>query len=291
MKFNRIYNSLINRAKKYVMVSLPKISGVEAYKYAQMNCSIRQRYSGSINNRIALEQIEQVLRQNNIQYYIDTFIADSPNNKIRFNNLVVDIKGKSDKYIIIGCHHDTKLLPQKPQFSGANDGASGVGLLLNLIIHFSQNINYILPYGIKFIFFDGEQSIYSYTKNDGLQGSKYAAKKYYKNCLYMILLDMIGYKDLYIKFPVNSNDQLVQLTQKIIQRLDYRQYFDIQRYQNSIIDDTKPFEKYNVSTINFIQMEYPYWHTNGDTFDKLSINSFKVIGNTVIQLIKQLQNI
>lgn len=290
MDFNSIYNSLITRAKQHIMVPLPQISGLQAYYFAKLNNSIKLRYSGSIGNRQALTQIQNILKEEQIPYYIDSFINDTPNGKIKFNNLIVDIKGKSNKYFIIGCHHDSKLLLQYPQFSGANDGSSGVGLLLNLILHCYHNINYELSHGIKFIFFDGQQSIYSYTKNDGLHGSKHAAKLYAKNCLSMILLDMIGYKDLKIQFPPNSNNQLIQITNNIIRELNYQQYFDSSIRQNGIIDDTTPFEKYNIPTINFIQMDYKYWHTNGDTFDKLHMNSFKVVGNVVLQLITYLEN-
>lgn len=272
------------------MINIPKISGIEAYNYAKINCSIKRRYSGSIGNKLALEQIENILNKQNIPYSKDTFINNTPNGKIKFNNLIVDIPGKSDNYIIIGCHHDTKLLLQYPQFSGANDGASGVGLLLNLIIHLYTNIDYVLPISIKFIFFDGQESIYSYTKNDGLHGSKYAAKKYHKKCLYIILADMIGYKNLKIQFPINSDNKLIQLTNQIIKNLHYEQYFDTNIRQNKIIDDTTPFEKYNIPTINFIQMDYPHWHINSDTFDKLNVNSFKIVGNTILQLLRKLQN-
>lgn len=290
MNFDQIYNSLINRAKQNIMVGLPKLSGLEAYYFAKVNNSIKLRYSGSIGNRQALAQIQNILKEEQIPYYIDSFIDNTPNGKIRFNNLVVDIKGKSNKYIILGCHHDTKLLLQYPQFSGANDGSSGVGLLLNLILHIYHNINYSLPYGIKFIFFDGQQSIYSYKKNDGLHGSKYAAKLYAKNCVAMILLDMIGSKDLKIQFPPNSDNKLIQITNSIINKLNYQQYFIPGVRDTNIIDDTTPFERYNIPTINFIQMDYPYWHTNEDTFDKLDMNSFRIVGNIVLQLLTQLEN-
>lgn len=272
------------------MVNLPNISGLQAYYFAKMNNQIRLRHSGSIGNLQAIKQIQNILKEQQIPYFLDTFIDNTPIGKTKFNNLVVDIKGKSDQYIIIGCHHDTKILPQYPQFSGANDGSSGVGLLLNLILHFYHNINYQLPIGIKFIFFDGQQSIYSYTKNDGLHGSKYAAKKYSKNCKYMILLDMIGYRDLSIQFPPNSNIDLINITNQIIRSNSYQKYFQTQIGKNTVIDDTTPFQKYRIPTINFIQMSYPHWHTNEDTFDKISMNSLKIVGNVIIKLITTLQN-
>lgn len=290
MEFNQLYTQLLNRAKQTIMVDLPEISGLQAYYFAKMNNKIRLRYSGCQGNIDALKQIQTILLEESIPYTLDEFIDSTPIGKKRFCNLTVDIKGKSDQYIIIGCHHDTKILPQYPQFSGANDGSSGVGLLLNLILHFFHNIKYELPIGIKFIFFDGEQAMYSYTKNDGLHGSKYAAKKYHQKCKYMILLDMVGYKDLSIQFPPNSNMELIAITNQIINAKSYQKYFKNKIGKNKIIDDTTPFQKYNIPTINFIQMDYPHWHTNKDTFDKISMNSLKIIGNVVIKLVTTLQN-
>ena len=61
---------------------------------------------------------------------------------------------KSNNFIVISCHHDSKFLPQFKNFSGANDGSSGVGLLLSLILYFNK-LNLELPIGLKFVFFDG----------------------------------------------------------------------------------------------------------------------------------------
>lgn len=234
----------------------------------------------------ALEQIKTILNNNNIIFSIDSFIKKTPINNVKFNNLIVDFKGISPNTIIIGAHHDSKFLPSLPNFTGANDGSSGVGLLLSLILYFNKiTKTETLPLSLKFIFFDGEECFYNYSKNDGLFGSKHAAKLYHHTCKYMILLDMIGAKNLNIQFPKNSNKFLINTTFNIINKLNYSKYFNNKIRNSSIIDDTNPFENYNIPTINFIQMDYPYWHTNQDTIDKISKNSLEIIGNTTIQLL------
>lgn len=287
MSFLHKYNQIFQQINVQLIREIPYFSGQTAYDIAKQNCLIRQRYSGSLGNLNSLINLTKILSENNINYYIDEFIEDSPVGNIRFRNLVVDFNfTESSNYIILGAHHDSKFLPKMPFFEGANDGASGVGLILGLILFLHTNqIKY--PVNLKFILFDGEECFYHYSNNDGLIGSKYAAKKYSKNCLAMILFDMIGSSDLNIQFPKNSNAQLLKYTQQIITNLDYQLYFDFSQKQY-IIDDTNPFEKMNVPTLNFIDFKYKFWHTNQDTFDKLSQNSFEVIGNVCLELLRTL---
>lgn len=289
MEFEQIYNNIINKSLDTIIPTLPKFLAKQSFQFAIMNNQIRERYSGSIGNLHALQQIQEVLQEHEIDYYIDSFVQNTPVGKIKFNNLVVDFSSKATEYIIIGAHHDTKYLPQFKNFSGANDGSSGVGLILGLILYFKQ-LQLKLPIGLKFILFDGQECFYNYTNTDGLVGSKYAAKIYNKKCLYMILADMIGSTDLNIQFPANSNKDLINTAFNIINKLNYSQYFATDLTTNKIIDDTNPFEKYNIPTINFIQMSYNYWHTDEDTIDKISQKSLQITGNVIIELIKTLLN-
>lgn len=290
MAFLDLYNTILKNSEQFVFKKLPYFLGNQAYEFAKLNTTFRQRYSGSNNNLQALIQIQTILLQNKIKFKIDSFIQNTPFGKTKFNNLVVDFPSKTNKkYIIIGAHHDTKFLPKFKKFSGANDGASGVGLLLSLILYFN-NLKLDLPIGLKFIFFDGEQCFYEYNENDGLFGSKHAAKLYHINCKYMILLDMIGSKNLHIQFPKNNNSKLIDLALNIAHENNYLNYFDLKLTQNNIIDDTLPFEKYKIPTINFIQFNYQHWHTDEDTIDKISAKSLEIVGNIVIQFLRALFN-
>lgn len=103
----------------------------------------------------------------------------------------------------------------------------------------------------------------------------------------MILFDMIGSSNLNIQFPSNCDSKLLQHAKSIIEHLDYSLYFDFSQ-KRAIIDDTNPFEKLNIPVLNFIDFNYKYWHTDHDTFDKLSQNSFEVIGNVCLELLRTL---
>lgn len=286
MSFIKSYNQIFQQIGIQPIKQLPYFDSTIAYNIAKINCNNRQRYSGSIGNINALNDICKILNDNNIKYKIDQFVKDSPIGIIKYRNLEIDFNFVNSKnFILIGAHHDTKYFPIYDKFSGANDGASGVGLIIGLILYLKKN-NIKFPINIKFVLFDGQQCFYQYEQNDGLVGSKYVANKYQTLCKAMILLDMIGSKDLNIQFPKNSNKDLINTVKKVLTRKQ-ELYFDFKQQKN-IIDDTKPFQQLNIPTLNFIDMKYKYWHTNQDTLDKISKNSFSIIGNVVLKVIKNL---
>ena len=286
MSFNKIYKQIFQQIGIQPIKELKLFNGKIAYNIAKMNLNNRQRYSGSIGNINAINDICKLLKQNGIQYKVDQFVKQSPIGITKYRNLEVDFRfNNSNKFIIIGAHHDTKYFPKFDNFQGANDGASGVGLIIGLILYIKQN-NIKFPINIKFVLFDGQQCFYQYSENDGLIGSKYVANKYKVNCKAVILLDMIASKNLKIVFPINSDNKLIAILKKTLEQ-EQNKYFDFNG-SKSIIDDTTPFEKINIPTINFIQFDYLYWHTNNDTLDKISSQSFGIIGNIILRYIKNL---
>ena len=151
MNFLHKYNQIFQQINVQLIREIPYFSGQTSYDIAKQNCLIRQRYSGSLGNLNSLINLTKILSENNINYYIDEFIEDSPVGNIRFRNLIVDFNfTESSKYIIIGAHHDSKFLPKMPFFEGANDGASGVGLILGLIGSIVPVIVTIYAYSILY---------------------------------------------------------------------------------------------------------------------------------------------
>ena len=123
-----------------------------------------------------------------------------------FVNIEAVIPGRCKEFIIIGSHFDTKKMPGGIKFEGANDGASSTALLLELIKTI-KNSGAKLEYTLKFVFFDGEECFNEYGNNDGLFGSKHYANQMKEQnllsqCRALILLDMVGDKDLNITLPL-----------------------------------------------------------------------------------------
>jgi len=196
-------------------------------------------------------------------------------------------------FIVIGAHHDTKMLFDEPGFAGANDGASGVGALLAMA---RACVEYIqtrrMPCGIRFVFFDGEEALYQYTDNDGLVGSRVYVDMLRRNgllnhCRAMVLLDMIGDKDLHIELAGNSTPGLMNLVLNAAKPLGYGNKFSAGT--TPMIDDHYPFLQVGIPAVDFIDFDFgpdnSYWHTKEDTMDKISADSIKTAADVALRTV------
>lgn len=196
-------------------------------------------------------------------------------------------------FIVVGAHHDTKMLFHEPGFAGANDGASGVGALLAMaracIGHMQARS---LPCEIRFVFFDGEEALYDYTDNDGLLGSRAYVDMLrrdgdLKKCRAMILLDMIGDKDLHIELAGNSTPELAKSVLKAAKDLGFADKFSAGT--TPMLDDHLPFLQAGIPAVDLIDFSFGpdnrYWHTKEDTMDKISAESIGTAADVALRTV------
>jgi glutaminyl-peptide cyclotransferase len=282
-------------SKKYKLVA-PKINSNYAMKLLKEGASIKPRHSGSKGAKETVKFINKYLKVLNVKYLNQAWTGNTPDGPIEFTNVIAEIDGQSkDKFIIIGCHFDGKKLFSVPDFEAANDGASGVAVLLSMIKAIKNSeIKPLLS--IKFLFFDGEECIINYTRSDGLYGSRYYADQLekadqLKNCRAVIILDMIGDRDLNITLPSGSDKNILKLLFEIVKKKQYSKYFT--KYKSDIIDDHTPFQIRGIPVMDVIDFHYGdgnrFWHTAADTVDKTSEKSLAITGDTILQLIYQLK--
>ena len=193
-------------------------------------------------------------------------------------------------FIVFGAHHDTKKLFSVPDFAGANDGASGVGALLAMAQACVEHMQTrSLPCGLRFVFFDGEEALYQYTEGDGLLGSydyvddlRSAGET--DGCRAMILLDMIGDKDLRIVLAGNSTPGLANVVLEAAGELGYGPKFS--PGDMDMLDDHYPFLQAGIPAVDLIDFEFGpenrYWHTEADTMDKISAESMKTAADVAL---------
>lgn len=273
----------------------PLVDAGTAYDYVKKIYDFGPRPSGSESLRKQATFIADAARASGASAILDEFEDLTPAGTLRFINIIADIKGRSDKFVIIATHYDTKKLSGVPGFSGANDGASSTGLLLAMIKAVKDS-GQIPEYSLRFVFFDGEECLYNYSSKDGLHGSKYYADKLYKSgdlkkCIALVLLDMVGDRDLTITLPASStNQRLAGLLFKSATELGSSKNFSW--YETDILDDHTPFFKHGVPCINLIDFYYGsdnmYWHTSADTLDKISQESLKITGDAALSMIWKL---
>lgn len=270
---------------------LPKVSEQEAWGYAEKSVAFGERHSGSKAIKAYGDWILEVIRKSpRFHASEQVFVNHTPHGSVQFRNLLAEIPGTSGKYILFGAHYDTKRFSFIKNFQGANDGASGVAALLSMISALNSYPK-PLPVGFKFIFFDGEECVHSYEPNDGLHGSRHFVKhlqksNLWKQCRAMILLDMIGDKELTITLPRNTTRQLANRLLKIATRNGYGA--NVRLSEMEILDDHVPFLEAGIPAINLIDFHYgpenAYWHTAEDSLDKISAQSIAITANLAIAL-------
>ena len=215
--------------------------------------------------------------------------------KLKFFNIEATIKGQRDDFVIIGSHFDTKKLSPGIKFEGANDGASSTATLLEMIRSIKK-AGAKPEYTLKFVFFDGEECISEYSKNDGLFGSKYYVRqlqeqKLIEKCRAVIVLDMIGDKDLKITLPADSNKNLRKMLLAAAKRTGNEQYFS--DFHSPMLDDHTPFQRLGIPAIDIIDFEFgpgnSFWHTSEDNLQNISADSLKIVGQTVLNMLFSLK--
>jgi glutaminyl-peptide cyclotransferase len=196
-------------------------------------------------------------------------------------NVVGFVRGRDpSRTVVVGAHYDTKDLPG---FVGANDGASGTALVVELAR--SIEPGQLRPSTV-FILFDGEESPddkHDFLKT-GLRGSKVAAARY-QDAEAMILLDFVGDRDLSLPREGLSDRALWRRLRAAARRVGTGAVFP-DRTQASILDDHYPFRQRGVPSIDLIDFDYACWHRKCDNLSRVSKRSLDAVGETVYELLR-----
>lgn len=257
-----------------------EFDGKNAFVYAQSQVDFGPRTPGSEAHQKTIEFIKEEL-------YSFGWNVDNQSEEVN-GYLIQNIVGKypsttKEPWIIIGAHYDSRFYANKDPDSskrlqpvvGANDGASGVAVLLELARVIPPDLNK----NIWFVFFDAEDqgNIEGW---DWILGSRSFVTTLENKPDAVIILDMIGDKDLNVFYEGHSDVNLQKEIWNIAANLGYGEYF-IPELRYSILDDHVPFIENGIPAIDVIDFDYPYWHTSEDTIDKLSPESLEIIGKTI----------
>ncbi len=195
---------------------------------------------------------------------------------------IVAKRGDGLPQIVIGAHYDTRMFAdhdpdqalQKNYVPGANDGASGVAVLLELARSLPKET---VP--VWLVFFDAEDNG-DIAGWDWILGSREFVKNNPIQPRAVVVVDMIGDADLNIYKERNSNPALTDQIWAVAKSLGYENKF-IPEYKYSMIDDHTPFLAAGLPAVDLIDFDYPYWHTTQDTPDKVSAESLQAVRATL----------
>ena len=233
------------------------------------------------------------LRVNGIEPDVRLFHELPRDGRMRpVRNVLGRLPGKTDCHVLLLSHYDTKS-GIADDFVGANDSGSSTGLLLALAA-FYKTVQ--PPCSITFAFLDGEECVSHYGEDDGLHGSRHLAKTLGKSgerVDAVILLDMIGDKNLSLTIPRNGSSRLQKILLDSASALGVREHVRLVPYD--MLDDHVPFMDAGFEAIDLIDFEFGaipglnnYWHTPEDTFDKLSAESLQTVGAIVHEMLRRI---
>ena len=237
------------------------------------------RPAGSQTLAKTRDYIVAELQKTGLKPQLDEFTAQTPRGPKKMVNVRAIRPGSKPAVIALAGHYDTKVFDFL--FVGANDGGSSAAWLLEFA---RATANLRLDNSLEFIFFDGEEAVVEWTGQDSVYGSRYDVDRRLRtgtlnDVKALILVDMIGDKNLNIRRETQSTRWLKDILWNTARSLGYRREFPDE--EQEISDDHVPYLKAGISAVDLIDFDYPPWHTAADTLDKTSGHSLKIVGDVV----------
>jgi hypothetical protein len=278
-------------------VTAAPIDGDRAYDYLKKICLLGPRPAGSVANdrqrKLVAEHFEKcggAVREQPFQGHDPLSGA-----QVSMANLIGSWFPDREERVVLAAHYDTRPFPdrdpdpakRKAPFIGANDGASGVALLMEIAHHLNDSPT---PWGVDLVLFDGEELVYD-QEGEYFLGSKEFSRLYEQSrrggktktrYIAGFVLDMIGDRSLTIdqeQYSLQLAPHLVREVWSVAQRLNAKGFRN--RTGIAVSDDHLSMNNAEIPTIDLIDFEYPYWHTAGDLPEQCSGASLAQVGRVV----------
>ena len=302
---NLLFIFIIPLHLTYCSQAIPQFDGGNAMQYLKNQCEFGPRVPGSEASKKCLEYLESELTKSAGKVVKQQFqhFDKEKNINLLMTNLLAAFNPNVNQRIFLAAHWDSRpfadrdpnpLNRNKP-VPGANDGASGVAVLLEIARNLGENAPEI---GVDIILFDGEDYGREGHLEDYFLGSRFFAKSAANyRPRFGILLDMVGDAQLSIPIEGHSQEYLPHLVEKVWSTAESLGFTEFERRMGQYInDDHKMLIDKGIPCIDIIDFNYPdeshrYWHTLEDTPDKCSVESLHAVGTVILNVIynEQLQ--
>ncbi len=303
-KFHSAASSASESNSPHASTNTPRFDGQRAYQYLLELCALGPRPSGSPGMEAQQRLLTKHFTDLGARVHLQRFRTGHPvdHSSVPMANIIVEWFPERKDRVLLCAHYDTlpypMLDPENPRgvFIGANDGASGVAVLMELGHHVAK-----IPVrlGVDFGFFDAEEFIFR-ESDPYFLGSEFFARSYRDKQLpfearyrWAVLLDMVGDRDLQIYQERNSlswpeSRPLVYQLWNIARRLNVKEFIPRPKYD--IRDDHIMLRNIGgIPSCVIIDFDYPYWHTQQDLPDKCAPESLAKVGLVLIEWLKEVK--
>jgi glutaminyl-peptide cyclotransferase len=271
---------------------IPEFNEKNAFQYLEKQCEFGARVPGTEAHSKCRDYLVATLQKYADRVMQQPFqaIMEQDKRSVTCYNIIANFNSSKTNRILLCAHWDSRPWAdrdpdpanQKKPVPGADDGASGVAVLLEI----ARIINITQPkYGVDIVFFDAED-FGTYGQNDTWAlGSKQFAQNAMRNYHpeFAILLDMIGDADQQIYIEQNSYQyarKIVDRVWKIADQMGIHEF--IPEVKFDVYDDHLNLLEIGIPAIDIIDFEYQYWHTVEDTPDKCSPKSLDNVGRVLL---------
>jgi Zn-dependent M28 family amino/carboxypeptidase len=275
----------------------PGFDSSRAWEHLRQMVALGPRPAGSAALRETRSYIARQLAAFGLTVQEQPFSARTPNGTVEMVNLILRLPGKRPDKILITGHYDTKLFKEFA-FVGANDAGSSAAFLIELARALKDRPR---EFTYELVWFDGEEAVCrgwddcgesrldSWTpakpgNPDNTYGSRHyvidAMKTNIRALRAMILVDMIGERGAVFQREANSTQWLKDIIWGTAKELGHSKTFVDTEY--AIDDDHVPFLRAGVPSVDIIDLDYPSWHTQQDTLDKLAARSLQIVGEVIV---------
>lgn len=282
-------------------------SGERAFRHLEAICDLGPRPSGSPGMQRQRELLIRHFQQAGGKVFRQAFRSRDgrTGDWVRMENLIVHWHPERTERVLLGVHYDTRPYPDRDRrqprgiFLGANDGASGVAVLMEL----AQLMPALsAPIGVDFVCFDAEEYVFDDARDQYCLGSLFFARQYAAGqragtathryrC--GVILDMVADRDLKIWQERQSTDwpdtrPVVDSIWATARRLGMQQF--VARPKYVVNDDHVPLRMTGgIPTCDIIDFDYPHWHTTGDVPENCSAESLQTVGQVMLAWLQTLR--
>lgn len=273
------------------MAPLPPFDEARAFRDLEAQTAFGPRVPGSEAHRRCLEFLVRSLEEAGGEVTVQA--AADPAFPLAGVDTLYNVRARfgprATAHLVLGAHwdsrpwadHDPDPARRQEPVLGANDGASGVAVLLEVARALGEHEP---PAGVEIVLFDGEDSGNEGDPTSYARGSlAYVRLLRPPRPLHAVIVDMVGRRGMSLYQEVNSRDAAANLVDRLwdgARKVDAPAF--VPEVRHNVYDDHVPFIRAGIPAVDIIDLDDPHWHTGGDVAAHCDPASLGQVGRVLL---------